>query len=199
MRDTLVRLSDERIAILISRLPDSKEELITGHIRLGKFLVSRARRRFGGSADDLLGAAMLTLTRCVERLASGEKVVPDGNIGRWLAHRMWGAIRKEVCDRSVIRICASTIFEHAAKGTPIKLKRQEQNLEMISKDQSTAEVDLLDQARSILKTDLEHRIFDLRYQGLSDVEIGHLLGMSPRSVYRIREDIGKRFLEINDG
>jgi RNA polymerase sigma factor (sigma-70 family) len=200
LRDTPVRLSDERIAILISNLPDpaAKEELITGHLRLGKHLVKCARRRYGGDGDDMLSAAMLGLVRCIERLASGEKVLEDGNISRWVARRMMGEIRNAACNSPIGH--PSTIFRHATKDKPI-LKRQEKSVEsydFFDRADFVEEVDRLDEIRSILKTDTERSVFDLRYQGRSDVEIANLLKLSVRTIYNVREAIGKRFLEINN-
>lgn len=203
MHEELVRLSEEQIAILISNLPASRDELILGHLRLAKYLANRVRRRYGGDSADLLGAATLKLIECVDRLVSGEKVMLDGNISRWLACRMLGAVRTEVCNRALIRIPAPTLFRRAAKGETLKLKCQELSDTLlghhpVQKNPDIEEFDRLEEVRSILKSDLEHKVFDLRYQGLSDNEIGDLLGMNPRSIFRIRSEIGKRFSESID-
>lgn len=205
MPKELVRLSNEEIAILISNLPNkaARDELITGHLRLAKHLACKTYRRYGGEKNDLLGAATLKLVECVDRLVSGEKVMLDGNISRWLACRMIGAIKTELYNRAVIRIPASTSFRRAAKGEAVKLKYQELSDStlghaLIQNNSDIEEYDRLEEARSILKSDLEHRVFDLRYQGLSDNEIGDLLGMNPRSILRIRSEIGKRFSESKD-
>lgn len=205
MRDTLVRLSEERIAILISKLPDkeARDELVVGHLRLGKYLVGRVRRQYGGDSGDLLGAATLTLIKCVDRLASGDKVLSDGNISRWLTIEMIGAMRAEICNSALVRIPKATLLRHVAAGSRMGMTRLDLTDAVLGsvsnpkryEDQDRAEMERLDRVKSILKTDLEHKVFDLRYQGLSDTEIGDLIGMNPRSVFRIREDIGKRFME----
>lgn len=200
MRDTPVRLSDERIAILISNLPDpaAKEELITGHLRLGKHLVKCVRRRYGGDGDDLMGAAMLALVTCIERVASGDKVLVDGNISKWIARRMIGEMMEVACNAGIGH--RTTIARHTAKDKPF-LKRQEKSVEsyeFFDRADFIEEVDRIDEVRSILKCDLERQVFDLRYQGRSDVEIADLLKLSVRTIYNVREAIGKRFLEINN-
>lgn len=193
MRDTPVRLSADEIAFLVSKLPDkdARDKLITGHLRLAKHLVKRVHSF--SNRDDLLGAAMLTLVRCVKRLASGEKVISDGNISRWLAKRMLGAIRHETCNNNVVTIHASTIFRH---GESVSLKRHEKSIDSIGSNNQFDEYDRLEEVRSILNSSLEHKVFDLRYQGLNDLEIGDLLGISRRAVFGIRHEIGKRFLEM---
>ncbi len=191
MPKDLDRLSEEEVAILISKLPDSKDELIMGHLRLAKYLVRRTRQRYGGDSGDLLGAATLALVKCVDRLIKGEK---DGNISRWLVCCMVGAIRNEICNRSVIQIPKTTLFRRAANGEAVRLKCQEfTDLGCTSPD--IDEIDRLDEVHSVLKSDLEHKVFDLRYQGLSDTEIGDVLGLSTRTIFNVRSTIGKHFLE----
>jgi DNA-directed RNA polymerase specialized sigma subunit len=197
LRDTPVRLSDAQIAILISKLPGSRDELITGHLRLLKYLVSRSRRLYGGDSGDLVSAATFALVKGVERVARGEKVLTDGNITGYLHKRMWGAIRNEQCNKSVFGPSVRTLFRKSAKGEPNDLKRNPDYSDVGGRlDPAITEMENLEFTRSLLKTDLEYRVFELRYQGLSDAEIGDMLNMSARSVYRIRYEIGKRFLEI---
>lgn len=198
MRDTPVRLSEDQIAILISKLPESRDELITGHLRLLKYLVSRARRIYGGNAQDLMSAATFALVKGVERVARGEKVLTNGKITGWLLKRIWGAIRDEQCHgSSVFGPSVRELFRKSAKGEPNELKRKPDfNGVSGNLDPAMTEMENLEFTRRLLKSDLEHRIFDLRYQGYNDVEIGEVLNMSARSIHRIREEIGKRFLEI---
>lgn len=199
MPGELVRLSEDEIVILISNLPESKDELILGHMRLAKYLVKKISRRWhNANRNDLLGAAILALVDYVNRLATGEKLMVDGNISRLLARVMINAMQTELCNSTLIRIPARTLFRRVSQNQTARINCRELLDNQYTINTDIEEIDQLEEVRSILKNDLEHEVFDLRYQGLSDTEIGDVLGMNPRSVFRIREDIGKRYLESTD-
>ena len=192
------------VADLVAGVPGVKEKLILGNTWLAEVWAIRTCKKHRVSEShypDFIGQGYLILVKSIDRLASGEKTLKDGNLRGYLAQRLRNLLPCYLSSMDVVSVDYSTIKRWRAAG---KNKKRERTVNFtktvidICKTGERADAGLnLADIQSLIRKVVQHdpvsqRLVELRIEGKTDAEIGAELGYTQQGISILRSKIAAR-------
>lgn len=209
MQTPIEKLTDttcrELLPALLAGDPVARERMIVGHVWLAQVLTVRVLRKYRISQtwyNDFFGQAYLLLVKYVDRIATGKKVLKNGNIRGYLSFKIQRDLPEYVVNCDVVGIPARTVRDHHQKGKAVNFERtvhMTNSLVDVCDDKTTrpgADIEYqelkLILGKVVRYEEVEQKIVQMREDGKTDEEIGLVVGLSKARVGQIRADIGVR-------
>jgi DNA-directed RNA polymerase specialized sigma subunit len=197
-------ITQDRLAALIPKINEREayNEVIVGHVRLSMQIVGRYLRKLGSDrlAEDLVSAAYEGIVDAVDRISKGN--LKHDNATAYIVEYIHWHISKVLEKRKIVYVPQSTIRDNRKAGKSVSKPHQidfsdpsiERRLSV--RKMALPDFEIAEIVDKITTSDTERRILELRREGHVDAEIAETLGLAKTSVFIIRKDIEKRFLEL---
>lgn len=160
---TRMRLGDE----------DARSQFIEGHTRFAATIALRFAQRFPAHRDDLISESFLILCQCAEFLSNNNHENPVG----YITTRVKGAMVNYLK-----RIHTVSGVPKAGDIAPLQMPMPDLGAQT---GMTELQIDLNEFSKKL--DPKEREVFDLRRQGLNDVEIADQLGVTKRWIGVLRE------------
>lgn len=173
------KLTDSEITVLAIQLkadPNSKvikDQLIMAFLVPASAIASKYHGLTGLGADDLQGEALLGVVEAVNRF---HKIKHD-NIGGYI-------------NKYVHQYCRRFIKRFSWKTIPLIDS-------LCGKNEFFDSIIMFDILDSIVKTEAERQIIELRIEGLNDAQIETVLGLSRHHIWSIRKTLFSRYRRLS--
>lgn len=169
-----------------------RDYIIMSHLRVAMSIVNQASQRaFKGAEDDLIGEAMLLLSR---RLNEAPEKLFDDNITPYLLDSFMHNLLDAVGYNRAVRIPRSTVREQLRSGGNIDLPNS-QSLETIPELEVPA-LEFQDDFKRLVRNPKEKDMIDLLIEGYTAVEVAEKLGLSPTRISQMRRALESRWQRV---
>ena len=173
-----------------------------GHLRLAMQIVGRYLYRLKSErlADVLVSAALEGVIDAIHRVSTGDGLTHD-NLRGYVTDYIHQFVSKALEDSSSIRVPGRTLRDDKVLGRktvkPSRVGWDDPSLTAkITQPCDPDDIEIKEIVAKACQSDLERQIVARRQEGMSDTEIGEELELGRTSVFLIRKQVERRFLEL---
>lgn len=189
-------LTADETAALVADLrinkPGARDDLILGHVRLGRSIVSRIASKVG-QRSELTSVMMLALVEAVDEFTSKSY---DDNITGYIVAQVHHAISDHLNALPIVGPSVSAQRVRKTRGqeriaVPQVVDIYDARIQQI--DFGIQQLEVNEVAESLCINDQEREVLRLRLADYSDSEIGEQMGLTRWIVWSIRQGLQERY------
>jgi DNA-binding NarL/FixJ family response regulator len=150
--------------------------------------------------DILVSAALEGITDAVHHVSSGEGLTHD-NLTGYVTDYIHRYVSRALEDQHTVRVPRTTMQDARAQGRtlicPSRVGFDDPALaRRLAQHDELYDFEIKELVDKVVQSDMERKILELRQSGHSDAEIATELSLSKTSVFLIRKQVERRFLEL---
>lgn len=198
-------MTEDEIPALLACLrtgdANATERVILGHVRLAMQIVGRYLHRLKSDrlSDLLVSAALEGIIDAVHRVSAGS--MEHDNLSGYVTDYIHRYVSRALEDVPTVRVPRTTQQSARYRGETVRRPSRvgfddPDLLRRTAKHDDINDFEIKEIIDKIIQSDLERRILELRQEGQTDAEIATALSLSKTSVFLIRKQVERRFLEL---
>lgn len=191
------RIEDERLEVLVQRLrdgtitKDERDEIASGHVKLAIGIACC----YKGDPDVLIAEALFGVARGIDH---AQQSLVDNNLTPYLVRWIHKYCALSSGYRGIVGPGIDAVRKHLAAGSPLVLPEIVYDVTEIIAPEDEAD-QLLELILECASDDLAKTVIQHRIEGMTDVEIARLLGLSFGYVAKIKRRVYEDFQKVRNG
>lgn len=195
--------TDEEVLEMISKLPETRQELILNRMPLAYLIAGNYATKFPNKRDDILGGALLGVVYAVDRLCNERHPEPLKYISICIQRMISSELNKTRMILGSRRLKERRIKIVSTTNHRSNIRKYRSMLDSdiiyqtaFTKFSKTSWLEIQEIIQKIAQDDIDLEIMEMKSQGYKDVEICEKLSMTTMQVFRRRQKIKERFQEL---